>query len=291
MASRNVLVVACLLGACSGEPPSFSVVARIQCASTPDCSARGGTCIQNECRADNECAADADCAAGETCTPDVDFGGLCIAPGQPVMAGPAWSCAVGKDCPAGQGCGSDGSCHVDGECHNTWGADGYLYGDCTGADEICATSDDIYNGFCTRGRGGPDPYCRSTGTGECRYECTTADDCGAGDACTNGFCYGSDECTTTADCSPNHVCGVPENWDDYGVQWCLADENATCVPDGQGVCRWACETNLDCMNGGGCAADGFCHASNECTTVADCAAGELCHPHQNFGGLCGPPGH
>lgn len=291
MLFRSILVSACLLPAC-GQPadPPTTTTARITCTATPDCSARGGTCVAGECRADNECTTDADCAAGQTCEADADFGGLCVTDGQPAAPAPAWSCTYGKDCPAGQGCGSDGTCHVDGECHNTWGADGYLHGDCANPEDICASSGpDPLAGFCTSGRGGPDPYCRSTGTGECRSECATDEDCGTGFSCGSGYCYADDECETTADCSPNHTCGTPEGWDDYGYQRCLTDENPTCVDDGQGACRLPCDTDADCIEGGGCAADNLCHASNECTDSSDCDPGLECYPTPTWGGLCAPP--
>jgi hypothetical protein len=166
---------------------------------------------------------------------------------------------------------------------------GYLVGDCTGGLLCAAPTPGGTSGFCTDDRGGPDPYCRSTGTGECRSECTTDAECGTGNHCMGGFCHRAGECHVTADCSPNHLCGNPPGWDDYGYQFCLVDPAPTCAPDGHGACRLRCWTSADCLHGGGCAADGFCHASNECQTAATCAAGELCYPDAEFGGLCGPP--
>jgi hypothetical protein len=214
---------------------------------------------------------------------------LCTATGAAPEPLPAWACTVGKDCPLDQGCASDGKCHVDGECHNTWQPDGTQVGDCTGADQICAASGESLAGFCTDGRGGPDPYCRSTGAGQCRDLCTTSEDCGTGGTCEAGFCHRSDECQTDADCTPNHHCGNPPNWDDYGYQFCLEDSDPTCIDDGHGACRLACATDADCLNGGGCGADKLCHASNECQVDADCGAGLLCYADPQFGGLCGPP--
>lgn len=287
MTVRNILVLAgLLLAGCSNDTSTVSQ--RISCTTTPDCAARGGTCVANECHADNECATAADCAAGQSCTPDPDFVGLCTAPGQPPAPLPAWSCTVGKDCPAGQGCASDGQCHVDGECHNTWQPDGTLLGDCQGG-LLCIASGPHLDGFCTEDRGGPDSYCRSTGTGECRDLCATDDDCGTGNSCVGGFCHRADECHVTADCSPNHVCGNPAGWDDYGYQFCLDDPNPTCVDDGHGACRLACWHDSDCLDGGGCGADGLCHASNECQHDTDCDPGLMCYPEPEWGGLCGPP--
>jgi hypothetical protein len=282
------LVLACLLAACQGQSSS-TIASRIACQTTSDCSARGGLCVANECHANNECTTTADCATGEVCNPDPDFDGLCAAPGSPPAPSPAWACAVGKDCPANQGCASDGMCHVDGECHNTWQADGTLAGDCAGG-LLCAASGPNLAGYCTDGRGGPDPYCRSTGTGECRSLCTTNDDCGTGGTCNAGFCTRADECDTTADCTPNHVCGNPPGWDDYGFGFCLVDPNPTCVPDGNGACRLACATDADCLHGGGCnTTDHLCHASNECHTDPDCDPGLICYADAEWGGLCGPP--
>lgn len=288
MTRRMCLVLACMLAACSTDSTSTQSQ-RITCQTTPDCAARGGTCVANECHADNECTTDADCA-GQTCVADPDFGGLCTTPGQTPSPLPAWSCTYGKDCPAHQGCGSDGVCHVDGECHLSWQSDGTLDGDCSNG-LLCAASGGNLAGFCTDGRGGPDPYCRSTGTGECRTLCTTNDDCGTGGTCTNGLCYRPDECHVTADCTPNHVCGNPPNWDDYGFQFCLEDDNPTCVSDGQGACRLACAVDSDCLHGGGCGTDQLCHASNECQTNADCGTGMQCYADPEFGGLCGGPPH
>ena len=289
MYARNLFVLVSLLVAACTNPDTSTTTQRIACTTTPDCAARGGTCVANECHADNECTTAADCAPGQACTADPDFVGLCTDPGQPPAPLPAWSCTVGKDCPASQGCASDGKCHIDGECHNAWGVDGYLHGDCSNPDEICAAGGDPLAGFCTDGRGGPDPYCRSTGGGECRSVCTTSADCGTGDTCTAGFCHAADECHTTADCSPNHLCGVPDNWDDYGYELCLVDPNPTCVDDGHGACRLACLHDGDCLDGGGCGADHLCHASNECTADTDCDPGLLCYADLEWGGLCGPP--
>src|SRR5262249_48655626 len=97
---RNFLVLAGLLVAgCAGHESTSQTAQRISCTTTPDCSARGGTCVAGECHADNECATDADCGAGQTCTVDADFGGLCTAAGAPPSPLPAWSCTYGKDCP------------------------------------------------------------------------------------------------------------------------------------------------------------------------------------------------
>jgi hypothetical protein len=289
--SMNVKICLVLAGlalaACGGGPATSSNTQGISCTTTPDCAARGGTCIANQCHADNECASDADCTGGDTCVTDPDFGGLCTAPGEPPHPLPAWSCSTGKDCPANEGCASDGLCHVDGECHNTWQGE-LLVGDCSGGLLCAAGGDDPLAGFCTDDRGGPNPYCRSTGAGECRYQCATNDDCGTGDSCVAGFCHGADECDQTSDCSPNHVCGLPANWEDDGYHLCLDDENPTCVNDGQGACRLACATDVDCLDGGGCGADSLCHASNECQTTANCGPNEACYPNAEFGGLCGP---
>ena len=289
--TRNRLILACLLlvGCTSHESTSTTAIQRIACVTTPDCSARGGTCVDNECHADNECATTADCTGGATCTPDPDFGGLCTAPGQPTAPQPAWSCTVGKDCPALEGCASDGKCHVDGECVNTWQTDGTLAGNCANG-LLCVASGENLDGFCTDDRGGPDGYCRSTGAGQCRDLCTTDDDCGVGTGgtCVAGFCHAADECQTTADCSPNHTCGVPDGWDDYGYKLCLDDPNPTCIDDGHGACRLACATDADCLDGGSCGADQLCHASNECQTDADCDSGLSCIADPEFGGLCGP---
>ncbi|CAN5185979.1 hypothetical protein BH11MYX1_BH11MYX1_05390 [soil metagenome] len=285
MFNKKLLILVGLLFGCTTQDHA-SITQRIVCTTTPDCAARGGSCINNQCRADNECTTAADCASGETCAPDPDFGGLCTSAGQPLAPLPAWSCTVGKDCPLGQGCASDGTCHVDGECHNAWQGE-YLVGDCADASQICAASLDPLAGFCTDGRGGPDPYCRSTGAGECRSACATVDDCGTGATCTGGFCHASDECHQTSDCAPNHVCGVPENWDDYGYKWCLVDQNPTCHDDGHGACRLACVSSIDCLDGGGCGADHLCHASNECHADADCDPGLTCLASPEFGGLCG----
>jgi hypothetical protein len=287
MFTRMSLVLACLLAACQGQ--SSTSTARIACQTTADCAARGGLCTANECHADNECTSDAECAVGEVCNPDPDFDGLCAAPGSPLAPGPAWACTVGKDCPANQGCASDGMCHVDGECHNTWQQDGTLAGDCTGGLMCAASGPNVLAGYCTDGRGGPDPYCRSTGTGECRSLCAVNDDCGTGGVCTAGFCHGDDECATTADCTPNHICGSPDGWDDYGFGFCLVDPNPTCVPDGAGACRLACASDADCLHGGGCDTDHLCHASNECHSDADCTGLDECYTSPEFGGLCGPP--
>ena len=276
-----------LFAACSGGESTTGTSQRITCTATPDCSARGGTCVANECHADNECVTTADCIAGQTCLPDADFGGLCTAQGAPLAPLPAWSCTVGKDCPANEGCASDGKCHVDGECHLTW-QNGEEVGDCTGG-LMCAASGQSLAGYCTSGRGGPDPYCRSTGAGECRDLCTVNDDCGTGNACVAGYCHRSDECHVTADCSPNHLCSNPPNWDDYGYQFCLVNPNPTCIPDGQGACRLACATSHDCLDGGACAPDHLCRASNECHVDPDCDLGLLCYADAEFGGLCGPP--
>jgi hypothetical protein len=291
MITRNSLYLACLLvAACTtGHDSTPTPITRIACTTTPDCAARGGTCVANECHADNECSTDADCTGGQICTADADFVGLCTTPGLPPAPLPAWSCTYGSDCPALQGCASDGKCHVAGECHNHWQGDVQV-GDCQDPAQICATSGNTLAGFCTDGRGGPDPYCRSTGTGECRTLCATSDECGTGNTCdAAGFCHRPDECTTTADCSPNHTCGNPDGWDDYGYLLCLVDPNPTCVDDGHGACRLACATDSDCLDGGGCAADHLCHASNECHSNADCDPGVQCLPDPEWGALCTPP--
>ena len=301
------LTIACaaVLGACSPDSSApAQEVQRITCSDTAACAARGGVCTAGVCRADNECASDADCASGN-CEPDPDFGGLCSnAPYGPAAPEPAWSCTRGADCPAGQGCGSDGLCHADGSCTLTWdcsGPDGcfQVSNDCA-AGEICATgSPDRTVGFCTSGRGGPDPYCRSDGAGACRRQCFTDDTCPNGVAnlpatCTGGFCVSDAECTSNADCTPGRICtpwGPDSGWDDYGFNLCLRDPNPTCVVDNAGVCRLPCTTSQDCIHGGGCAADNLCHASNECTTDTDCASTPQtprCYPNANFGGLCGP---
>ena len=289
---RNVAIGAWLsvaASACGGGHDPTGIAQRIACTTTPDCSARGGTCSNNECHADNECTVDADCTAGQTCLADADFGGLCTAPNTPPSPQPAWDCTYGSDCPALQGCASDGKCHVDGECHNTWQG-GMLVGDCADASQLCVASGDHLDGFCTDDRGGPDGYCRSTGTGECRGLCTTDAACGTGGTCDgSGFCHRPDECTTSADCSPNHLCGNPDGWDDYGYLLCLVDPNPSCVPDGT-ACRLACANDADCLHGGGCnTSDHLCHASNECQADSDCEVGLQCFADAEWGGLCGPP--
>ena len=288
MSFKNVLVLAGLLAAaCDGGPSTGQSTQGITCTTTADCSARGGTCVAGQCRADNECASDSECGAGQTCVADADFGGLCTSAGQPAQPLPAWSCSTGKDCPALEGCGSDGKCHVDGECHLTW-QNGFEVGDCANG-QLCAAPGSSLAGFCTDDRGGPDPYCRSTGTGECRAPCASDAECGTGNSCVSGFCHRADECQSTADCSPNHVCGLPAGWEDDGYQLCLDDPNPTCVDDGHGACRLPCATDADCLDGGGCASDGLCHASNECAVDSDCTAGLVCYTDPEFGGLCGPP--
>lgn len=287
-----LLVVGVLAVACADRPrPSESQhesQARISCSVTADCAARGGACVGGECVAENECSSDSDCDGGLTCVADSNFGGLCTAEGAPAVPLPAWPCTFGKDCPLGQGCASDGLCHADGECTLAWTSEGYLEGDCEGG-LLCVASGSNLEGFCTDGRGGPDPYCRSTGEGECRRLCANDEECSAGGACVDGFCHRADECEVDADCTPNHVCGTPEGWDDYGHGFCIAVEDPACVDDGQGACRLPCESDLDCFHGGGCGSDGLCHASNECQTDADCEAGQSCFPDPEFGGLCGVP--
>jgi len=288
---RNVLKAVftmALLAGCTTKTEHFVATAQIECSTTADCSARGGSCVANACHADNECSSDADCASGTTCVADPDFGGLCTAAGQPPAPLPAWSCTTGKDCPLDQGCGSDLFCHVDGSCTLTVQADGTLAGVCPG-DQICAAPGESLQGFCTEDRGGPNPYCRSTGTGECRYECTTSDDCGTGNNCVAGFCHESDECTTTADCDPNNTCGTPAGWENDGYLVCVPNADPVCVQVGD-ACRLPCANDGDCVDGGGCAADGYCHASNECTTDADCTGTDTCQPSSEFGGLCGQTG-
>jgi hypothetical protein len=206
------------------------------------------------------------------------------APVVPVAALQAVPCATGRDCPRGQGCGSDQRCHADGAC-NAFQANP----NCPAGD-ICANAgNDDPDGFCTDGRGGPDPYCRSDGLGACRERCNHDGTCAFG-SCVNGYCHRSDECVRDSDCSPNHVCGLPPGWEDDGYHLCLKVANPVCVPDGLGACRLPCATDVDCFDGGYCkAADGLCHASNECSTNASCPAGEICHSSAEFGGLCGPP--
>jgi hypothetical protein len=288
MKLENCLVVAgLLLAACSGGPSTSQNTQGISCTTTADCAARGGTCVANQCRADNECASNADCSGGQTCVPDPDFGGLCATAGQPAEPLPAWSCTTGKDCPALEGCASDGKCHADGECHNTWQG-GVQVGDCAGG-LLCAAPDSGLAGFCTDDRNGPDPYCRSTGTGQCRPECTAAADCGGGtNTCVAGFCHRGDECNSNADCGAHQMCGLPAGWEDDGWKLCI-DVPPTCVPDGQGACRLPCTVDADCIDGGSCGSDGLCHASNECKTDADCPTGTVCYSDPEFGGLCNPP--
>jgi hypothetical protein len=298
MKVQNCLVIAgfagiLLAGACSSNPSTNVNMQGISCSTTADCAARGGTCASDGvCHADNECTSNADCGAGTTCQPDPDFGGLCTAANQPLEPTPAWSCTTGKDCPAHMGCSSDGKCHLDGECHLMVQGQ-VLVGDCTGGLTCAAPRPDGLAGFCTDDRGGgPDPYCRSTGTGQCREVCTGDADCGVGGKCNGGFCYGNHgtaECTMTTDCSPNHVCGLPPNWEDDGYKLCLVDPHPTCVDDGHGACRLKCWTSADCLHGGACGSDGLCHASNECQSAANCNPGELCYPDPEWGGLCGPP--
>ena len=262
--------------ACGGdEQDTGAGIQRITCAETADCIARGGFCADRACRADNECATNADCGDG-VCVADRNFGGLCGDPeAGPPAPGPAWSCASGADCPVGQGC-ADGVCKADGECTAS--------ADC-GDGRICYSGNDDPAGICASGRPATNPYCRSDGTGACRYECNGDGTCAAsGATCSGGFCHFSTECVSNDDCSPNHVC-VPT---DAGYSWCVPDENPTCVPAPDGVCRLACEGDRDCLVGGGCAADHFCHASNECRTADDCAPGEICYEREWFGGLCGP---
>jgi hypothetical protein len=295
MKVRNCLVLAgfagILVAACSGGPSTTSSSQGISCSTTNDCAARGGTCASDGvCHADNECTSDSDCTGGATCASDPDFGGLCTAPGQPVEPLPAWSCTTGKDCPAHEGCSDDGKCHSDGECHLTWQA-GYLVGDCA-AEAVCAAPTPAgLAGFCSDERpGGPNPYCRSTGTGACRTVCNVAADCGTGASCVGGFCHADNECNATADCSPNHLCGLPAGWEDDGYKLCLNDPNPSCVSDGHGACRLACWTSADCLHGGACGSDHLCHASNECHVDSDCSdPGLICYPDPEWGGLCGPP--
>ncbi len=278
-ASFGFVIIVLLAAGCADDRPGHSA-ARISCTTTPDCSARGGTCVAGECHADNECATAADCAAGDTCAPDPDFGGLCAAPDTPPSPGPAWACTTGKDCPAFQGCGSDGLCHLDGECTS---------------DAACAAGDICYPGrpedpagFCAADRPASDPYCRSDGLGACRQLCHTDGTCDGGASCVAGFCHSADECTSDADCSPNHLC-APTEGEDYGYELCVPNPSPTCVDDGHGACRLACATDADCLDGGGCSADHLCHASNECAADADCTASEICYPDAEFGGLCGAP--
>jgi hypothetical protein len=292
MKVQNSLVLAgfagILLAACSG-PSTATSSQGISCSNTNDCASRGGTCSSDGvCHADNECSSNADCTGGATCVSDPDFGGLCTASGQPVEPLPAWSCTTGKDCPAHEGCSSDGKCHTDGECHLTWQS-GLLVGDCSGGLLCAAPTPGGLAGFCSDDRGGPDPYCRSTGTGACRTVCTTAADCWNGASCDAGFCHWQNECATTADCSPNHLCGVPSGSEDDGIQVCQTDPSPTCMPDGHGACRLRCWTTADCLDGGTCASDGLCHAPNECHVDSDCDPGQLCYSSPEFGGLCGPP--
>jgi hypothetical protein len=279
----SLFLCASMLNGC-GQARRPAAVAQalmpIPCMTTSNCVARGGACMAGFCHADNECASTADCAAGQTCVPDPQFGGLCAAPNRPAAPTPAWSCTYGRDCPTGQGCGDDGLCHSDGECH---------------ADADCSTGAICYpglassnSGFCSGARPSRDPYCRADGHGACRSLCASTQDCGTGLTCVTGYCHFDDECQVQSDCSPNHLCqprlGTPE----YGYRECVMDPNPTCVTAPDGVCRFACKTDVDCTQGGGCRADGFCHASNECKQDSDCAAGEICYSRPLFGGLCGP---
>jgi hypothetical protein len=283
----SLLAMVALTAIACGGSPTDSTSEFVTCAETIDCSHVGGACVAGECHADNECATDADCTAGDTCVTSDAFGGLCTAPGDPPAPLPPWSCSAGADCPEGQGCASDGLCHVDGECTLEWTPDGNLETDDCAAEEICATSGLSLEGFCTEERMGPDPTCRSDGDGACRVECAADADCGGG-TCEDGFCHQADECATADDCWLNHLCALPEGYEDYGISLCYPDPNPLCVDDGEGVCRLQCDADVACTNGGGCEADGLCHASNECDTDADCEAPLLCYPDEQFGGLCGP---
>lgn len=196
-------------------------------------------------------------------------------------------CSLGQDCPVDQGCGSDGLCHEDGECTAPGASDP---GDASACDagEICYNAgNDDPSGFCASSRPSVNPYCRADGEGACRYRCYLDGTCQVGATCeADGFCHLDDECTADTDCTPNHVC---EELFDYGYSTCTANPAPSCIDDGSGVCRLACEADPDCLWGGGCADDGFCHASNECDPgVNDCGPDLICYEDENFGGLCGP---
>ena len=271
--SSSLLAFAGILFAgCAGNSPAKpQAVERIACHSTPDCNARGGTCVDDECVADNECSTDADCASGQNCQPDPDFGGLCTTGTAPAMPTPAWACSADGTCPVDQFCDAGGLCELLLQCAS---AD-----DCA-AGQYCNVSADGTTSVCASG--GPQD-CTRNPDGTCTVACTTDGDCAnyPGSTCgPAGICVGPPgNCTTDADCASGLSC---EPVAPSGALTCI-QLPPQCQEDAAGNCITSCTTDSDCngLLGDSCQA-GVC-TPVYCTSNADCPSVYTCLPEPGAG--------
>jgi hypothetical protein len=240
---------------------------------------------------DQACASDVECSEGLVCvnnlcqrrsTDDQGQAGLCQA------------CESNADC-----VGEDAKCLLlnesGGSAELVCGRSCSSNADCPGGFECLQL--DANNSQCLPEKNGDGV--RTCGTTP-DLECTTAQDCAAGESCVNNECEPPEgsECQVDADCGAGDVCRSfdcvaetePECTDrsdcasgevcldgscEAGTESCVF--SSECSDDGKcinGQCQSVCSSDADCATNESCR-NGVCRVL-ECRRTADCPAGDVC---------------
>ncbi len=191
----------------------------------------------------------------------------CSEPSNPDRVEASWiSCQETPDCVSRGGTCEEGICRADNECASS--------ADCEEGDCV---PDENFGGLCAVPTSGPPVPSPA-------WPCASGADCPVGQGCgSDGLCHEDGECDDTADCGAGELCYNAGNDDPAG--FCAAERPATnpyCRADGEGACRYECNTDGTCFNGATCDA-GFCHWDDECVTADDCTPNHVCEPLFDYG--------
>lgn len=265
---------------CSGGKPP--------CTSDAECT-NGTRCkISSNPKICVQCLEDSDCARSRlrgssakvcrdnvctnptgSCSSNSDCGSLVCSNGTCTGCTSNNQCASGQTCNTSTGsCGSGGQCSTAADCGGVACQNGKCE-NCTN-DSQCTT---------TSGKGVCDPN-----TGKCGpVQCTTANDCKAGESCYQpgrcGPCIADNECRSGEYCyiAPNDTTG-----------WCYAGSSGSCTTNAQCpadlVCYnkqcTTCIESKECDQGETCSWTGRCIGGNGssggCTSNSQCAYNQTC---------------